>query len=296
MRSVQTPSVQHSMKLPALSDGAGGAPALLFPVGGAMPSVAKMHGAMQEVQAGRFRIIPQKPLYFFASYSQSWYRILMLENGYYLRLQITPINPTVESEWAEMLGDKLDLIHWAGSSWTCGVNQSRYTQALPAEVVRHMHYHLGSPHAERLLTGDLWAEIEELWPTEYDRPYDVSDWLGRCGYNGGIPLEKVQKNPPTWTERHATEEAKRHKEREERITEAVGSEEPLNEAEKALGQSLEQHDWSYNYSDCGDTWKRGQSHRDELERGLKALPVERARLVWKAFVHPSNEQYWRCPV
>jgi hypothetical protein len=150
-----------------------------------------MHGIMQEVKPRRFRIIPAKPLYYFASYTQSWYRILMLENGYYLRLQITPLNPTVESEWAEMLV-KPDLIHWSDSSW--GVwkhGKDRYTHTLPAEVVRHMRY---------------------------------------------------------------------------------------------------------SYSDCGDTWRRGQAHKEELERRLKALPTERARIVWKAFVHPYNEQYWRCPV
>lgn len=38
-------SVQHSMKLPALSDGAGGAPALLFPIlPWPTPGIAKMHG------------------------------------------------------------------------------------------------------------------------------------------------------------------------------------------------------------------------------------------------------------
>lgn len=89
---------------------------------------------------------------------------------------------------------------------------------------------------------------------------------------------------------------KRDEERNARIDAAVGSEEPLNEIERALGQSLEQHDWTYNYSDCGDTWRRGQNHRDELERGLLALPAERARIVWKAFVHPYYEQYWKCPI
>lgn len=251
---------------------------------------------LQEIQPGRFRIIPSKPLYYFASYTQSWYRVLMLEDGYYVHIQITPINPTVESEWAEMLGEKLDLIHWCWSSLTCDLNKSRYTRTLPAEVVRHMHYHLGSPHTERLLTGDLWAEIEPLWPSPLDRSYDVSDWLGRCGYKGGIPLEKIQKNPPTRAELYAAEKKRRKEEREARIAEAVGSSEPLNETELALGQSLEHHDWSYSYSDCGDTWRRGRDHKEELERRLKALPTERARIVWKAFVHPYDEQYWRCPV
>lgn len=286
---------QHSVKLPALPEGAGGAPALLYPVD-AKRADAKMHGIMQEVQSGRFRIIPAKPLYHFSSYSQSWYRVLMLENGYYLKMPITPLNPIVESEWAEMLGNKLDLIQWGGgwSAWTDG--KDRYTHALPAEVVRHMHYHLGSPHADRLLTGDIWTEIEPLWPTDYESPYDVSDWLGRSGYNGGIPLARIQKNPPTRAELYAAEEKKRKEEREARIAAAVGSEKPLNEIELALGQSLEHHDWSYSYSDCGDTWRRGQAHKEELECRLKALPAERARIVWKAFVHPYNEQYWRCPV
>lgn len=215
---------QHSMKLPALPEGAGGAPALLYPVD-AKQAGAKMHGIMhgimQEVQSGRFRIIPAKPLYYFAGYTQSWYRVLMLENGHYLRIQLTPLNPTVQNEWAKMLGENLDLIQWCTSSldgndrsWS--VSKNRYTQVLSAEVMRHMHYHLGSPRAERLLTGDIWAEIEPLWPIDYESSYDVSDWLGRCGYNGGIPLVRIQKNPPTRAELYAAEDKKRKEEHESR--------------------------------------------------------------------------------
>lgn len=279
-------------KLSALPEGAGGAPVLLYPVG-AQRAGAKMHGIMQEVESGRFRIIPAKPLYYFAGYTQTWYRVLMLENGHCLRVQLTPVNPTNSDAWSEILED---LIHWDDVYWELGANKNRYTQTLPAEVVRHMHYHLGAPHAERLLMGDIWVEIEPLWPTEYESSYDVSDWLCRCGYNGRVPLAKIQKNPPTRAELYAAEEKRRKEERNARIAAAVGSEEPLNEIELALGQSLEHHDWSYSYSDCGDTWRRGQNHRDELERGLLALPAERARIVWKAFVHPSNEQYWKCPI
>lgn len=245
-------------------------------------------------ESGSMRVIPHKPLYQFSSYGRCWTRILMLEDGHYLTVCLTPLNPTVESEWEAL---REEQIRWCQRSlFRDTAAKDKITHELPAEVVRHMHYHLGSPVAERLLTGDLWAEVSVLWPEEYERPYDITDWLGRCGYNGGIALAKVQKSPPTHAELYAAAERKRNEEREARIAAAVGLSEPLSDAERALGKSLEGHDWSHDYSDCGDTWRRARAHRDEIEKGLKALPVERARLVWKAFVHPHNEQYWKCPV
>ncbi len=253
--------------------------------------------------AGSMRIIPSEPLYYFASYGQCWYRVLMLEDGYYLRVQLTPLNPLVESEWDRLLEDQ---IQWGGSSWTMwgsGRNaesrslreRDHYTRTLPEEIVRHMHYHMGSPQADWLLTGDLWGTIASLWPADYRSPHDISDWLLRSGYNGGIALVKIQKTPPTHAELHAAAERKRHEEREAKIAAAVGNAEPLTAEERALGTSLEGHDWSYSYSDCGATWQRGRDHQEELTKRLKAMAPERARLVWKAFVHPSLEQYWKCP-
>lgn len=238
---------------------------------------------------GSNRIVPPQPIYQFSSYARNWSRILMMEDGHYLRMPITPLNPTVESEWEALREEK---IQWGGGSWT---RENRITRELPAEVVRHMHYHLGSPLAERLLKGDIWSEVAPLWPENAKTPYEVSDWLSRCGYNGGIPLAQVQKNPPTWAQKIAQEEARRNAEREERIAAAVGSAEPLSEAERALGESLAGHDWSYQYSDDGQVWRRGHEHREELVRGLKALSVERRRIVWAAFAPSYVEEYWKCP-
>jgi hypothetical protein len=256
---------------------------------------------------GSMRIVPSEPLYYFSSYGQNWSRVLMLEDGHYLRVQLTPLNPTVQSEWDEMLAAKMDYLSWGGSSWTIwGSGRSaesrslrerdHYTRTLPEEIVRHMHYHLGRAQAERLLTGDLWAEIAPMWPEDYQSPYEVSDWLGRCGYNGGIPLEKVRKHPPTREEIYALADQKRHEEREARIAVAVGDAAPLTEEERQLGNSLEGHDWSYSYSDCGATWQRGRDHQESLKKALLAMAPDRARIIWQAFVHPSNEQYWKCPV
>lgn len=252
-------------------------------------------------EPGSMRTLPHMPLYYFSARDNCWSRILMMEDGNYLRVVLTPSNPTVESEWEALREER---IQWQGrDTLGAAVNaapKNRVTREIPAEVVRHMHYHLGSPVAERLLTGDIWAEVATVWPEGYERTYDVSDWLARNGYNSGIALAKLVKNPPTWAEIGAAKEKQRNAEREERIAAAVANApqpaEPLSEEELALGTSLEQHDWSYQYSDCGDTWRRGNAHREELERRLKALPVERRKVVWSAFVHPHNEQYWRCPV
>lgn len=256
--------------------------------------MAKMPTVMLEGSVeGRLRIIPHQPLYHFSSYNQHWTRILMMEDGCYLKVCLTPVNPTVLTEWAE-IGD--EQILWSSVSLFRASEKDRITTELPAEVVRHMHYYLGSPMAERLLTGNIWAKIGLVWPLEYKYSSDVNDWLGRCGYSGGIPLAKLQKNPPTWAEKQAAAEKVRNDEQCARIASAVGSAEPLSEAEHQLGKSLESHDWAYSYSDCGATWRRGQAHRDELELALRALPVERAQIVWTAFVHEHNEQYWKCPV
>jgi hypothetical protein len=261
-------------------------------------------GKLTLLQKDSNRILPHVPLYYFASYGQCWYRVLMLENGYYLRIQLTPLNPTVESEWDALLDEQ---IQWGGSSWTMwgsGRNaesrdirtRDHYTQQLPIEVVHEMHSHLGSLQATRLLTDDLWSEIVAMWPEEYETPYQVSDWLGRCGYNGGIALGKIQQNPPTHAELYAAAQQKRQEEREVRIASAMGDAEPLTDEERELGMSLEGHDWAYSYSDDGEVWRRGQDHKDELTKKLQAMVPDRARLVWQAFVYPSNEQYWKCPV
>jgi len=254
----------------------------------------KINGILQQLENShdgetRFRIIPAATLYQITNYGKCWHRILMMEDGYYLRLRLTPpLNSMFESEWTALLEEKIQ--------WGRGAHKDSFTRELPADVVRLMHHHLGSPAADRLLTGDLWADIEPLWPTGYKTSYEVSDWLARCGYNEGILLSKMQKNPQTWAEKHAAEEKRRFDEREARIATALGdanaTHQPLNETERTLGMSLESHDWSYSYSDCGATWKRGQAHREELDRGLRALPLERAKIVWKAFVLPGNEQYW----
>jgi hypothetical protein len=288
------------MKLPALPGGAGGAPALLFPVNQETPKMPTMQNAQmptilhKDPVSGRFRIIPHKPLYYFSDWDRCWYRVLMMEEGYCLRVRLTPIDSTDAAQWAEILDDR---IQWCGAAWTVYISsKDRYTHALPAEIVHQMHCYLRTSHATRLLTGDIWNEILPLWPTEYERSSDVTNWLGRCGYNDGISLSKIQKNPPTWDEIREKQDARREEERAARIAAVLGDATPLTEAEKELGLSLEGHDWSYSYSDCIDTWRRGESHKKELEFALKALPVERALLVWKAFVHPYNEKYWRCPV
>lgn len=290
--------LDHHQAYGSACDGAGDVPQAVY-----VEQTTQMNSLLHE---GSNRIIPTKPLYYFASYGQCWYRVLMLENGHYLRVQLTPLNPTVESEWDVLLDEQ---IQWGGSTITiwgyrrrdgslaCAEPiKDRFTHTLPTEIVHLMHEHFGSLQADRLLTDDLWSEIESLWPTEYETPYQVTDWLGRCGYNGGLALAKIQQNPPTHAELYAAAERKRQEEREARIAAAVGAAEPLNEVERQLGMSLEAHDWAYSYSDDGEIWRRGRDHRDELERGLKALPVRRALIVWKAFVCPSNEQYWRCPV
>lgn len=253
----------------------------------------RMPTVLHQDSADQFRIIPHLPLYQFCSYSNCWTRILMMEEGHYLRIRLTPSNPTVESEWTEMLGARLDLIQWGGRIWG---TKDLLTRTLPVETVQEIHDRLGSVQADRLLTGNIWAQIQPLWPKGYERPYEIKDWLSRCGYNDGIPLAQIQKTPPTHAEFYAAEERKRQEKRQARIATAVGTADPLTEEEHQLGMSLEGHDWAYSYSDDGQVWKRGQDHREELERSLKALPPERARIVWKAFVHPSNEQYWRCPV
>lgn len=264
-----------------------------------MPTVLFERRPGQEIgedgwQSGSMRVIPHVPLYQFSSYGNCWTRILMMEDGNYLKVALTPSNPTVESEWAALREER---ILWSGRSlFRDTLAKDKITRELPAEVVRHMHHHLGTPVAERLLTGDIWAEVSALWPEKYERPYDITDWFARNGYNGGIALSDIQKNPPTWAEKHAAQERAAKAAREARIAEAVGSAEPLNEAERALGMSLVGHDWSYSYSDCGETWRRGNAHRNELHAALVAMPPERARIVWKAFVHPDNEQYWKCPV
>jgi hypothetical protein len=38
---------------------------------------------------------------------------------------------------------------------------------------------------------------------------------------------------------------------------------------KELEESLSRHDWYYNYSDDGGTWRRGQAHADKISGLMK---------------------------
>ena len=180
-------------------------------------------------------------------------------------------------------------ILWSGS------HGDKIMRELPPEMMGRMDRYLGKRVADRLLTGDLWAEIALLWP-DHEEPYNITDWLARNGYARGIALSAIQKNPPTWADRRAAQARAAAAAREARIAEAVGSAPPLSEEELALGKSLEEHDWAHEWSDSGDMWRHGKASKEKLQKQLLALSVERRKIVWKAFVLPYNEQYWKCPM
>lgn len=51
---------------------------------------------------------------------------------------------------------------------------------------------------------------------------------------------------------------------------------------------LKTHDWTYDFSDDGSVWRRGQAQREAIIEALKALRSEVARALWAMYA-PSGQ-------
>lgn len=56
---------------------------------------------------------------------------------------------------------------------------------------------------------------------------------------------------------------------------------------------LEGHDWTYEYSDDGQVYRRGMRQRKAIDEALAALPFDQAEAVWALYAPASMGAYRR---
>jgi hypothetical protein len=71
---------------------------------------------------------------------------------------------------------------------------------------------------------------------------------------------------------------------------------------RAFEALVRSHDVSYNYSDDGCVWRRGQAQRDKILEMAKELPAEEVERIWNArmdefFIEEEAPRwYWKACV
>lgn len=103
------------------------------------------------------RIIPENPVFVWTNYWQRWSRILMMQEGYYLECNITPMSHlcATSKQWEQEV-DSLIL------RWHCTSRdpQDHLSRSIPPMVLQLMHQNLSDERVEDLLHGDLFSLID----------------------------------------------------------------------------------------------------------------------------------------
>ena len=64
----------------------------------------------------------------------------------------------------------------------------------------------------------------------------------------------------------------------------MATEEELKASEDVLRAELKRHDWYYDYSDDGNTWRRGNEHRKKIDSMFSAyknqVGAAKAHALW----------------
>lgn len=227
------------------------------------------------------RILPPHPL-FWRTYSGNWRRILMMQQGWYLSVEVTPQN----GDWENLApsGFRHEHLLWCYVGDGLLPSSERKISYSPDGQEHVIVSRLGE-QGERLLTGDLWAEIQEFWPED--------PWEAQKFFPGGRAVRITDLANLVRLEKTLLQSKQ---EQAAQLLQARQALEPLTPAEQDLAEGLLGHDWSYEYSDDGSVWKAGRNNRDRLEGLLRSLPVERALAIWAAYAPAYADQYWQCPV
>lgn len=129
------------------------------------------------------QIIPKKPIFRYISYWNSWRRILMMQDGWYLEVELTPVNLSLPESWQDLAEGKL---YWYTETPGTPPNKNPLATELPIYYLDQMTKHLSLPDITRLLKDDLWSEIDFPWFLEYQEKHHEG---------GAIPLECVMCPP-----------------------------------------------------------------------------------------------------
>lgn len=143
-----------------------------------------------EAVGDRIRVIYGSPIYVYSSYWSNWSRRVMSEvspSGVvkYLDYSLEPINSHIAGvkKWEEdVLPIRLRMHYTSADS---GDKKCR-GRDLPPALISRMYAMIGDKEASRLLYTDVYPIIDwEKWEVE-ERRHSAG---------GGIPLEKVRKDP-----------------------------------------------------------------------------------------------------
>lgn len=139
---------------------------------------------------GTNRIVPPAPIFIRSNYWRNWSRILMMQDGFYLTVQVTAINPGWDHEWEEMMPGMKScerLIWYQRTPWKGEPAEKISTDLVDCKFdwKGEIRERLGDAQTDRLLQSDLWSELEDFWP---ESPRDAQRLLSAAGNNGGLPL------------------------------------------------------------------------------------------------------------
>lgn len=117
----------------------------------------------------------QAKQFIWCSYWGTWSRVLSYDNGYYVEVNLTPINPHHNYEW-NALFDRGVVIR---KHCTARDRADEEVGELPSHVYENMVSHWGKEHVDRLLTEDFLRQI---------------DWdMYQKHNNGGASFDKIKK-------------------------------------------------------------------------------------------------------
>jgi hypothetical protein len=118
-------------------------------------------------------IIPKQPIYVYSTYWQTHSRVLLFNNGNYLELNLTPINPLDPKNWKEKVEPKIIRYHHT-------TGDSKFSKEISFDVYSKMIQYLGEALTKELLCGDF-----DVGKIDLD--------LMKKLQNGGIELSKVMR-------------------------------------------------------------------------------------------------------
>lgn len=146
---------------------------------------------MSEAMNAVMRIVPAKPVFRFVSYWSSWRRVLMMQNGWYLEVQVTPVNESMASSWLEVPGLML-FWHCTPPAILGSSRGDRFSKEIPANYQAMMAKHLSPDTIECLMSADIWSKIDFRAFLAYQ--------TGDKYRGGGIPIGVCLTEKASWAQ------------------------------------------------------------------------------------------------
>ena len=121
------------------------------------------------------------PVYHYCSYWRTWSRVLMVQGGLFVELNLTPIPCCHSSTWEHDVKPEVIRVHFTQRS-----RGDFSTNRVPVAIIAQMEENLGEALTNRLLTHDYLSAVT------FDQ-MRTADRLNTVG--GGTPLAKIKEVP-----------------------------------------------------------------------------------------------------